>query len=212
MSTPEQNRADWLAAHPEATTVPPEQAQEQVAAHLGGAAPDPGISGDTLGAQMTAAGAHAGLPHEAVMDQLMAQIQALSQQVGTLQERDRAREQATIAALGEPILQRYANALDAYFKAYEAGHPGLGAEHFRPVRQSTAELVKATSAAIADGGNDMGRVQYHAARVDRFLTRTHKRTAPAHLAHLDMSAAEQALEYLVDEAERLTGAQYALAQ
>jgi len=61
---PETNRAEWLAAHPEAQPATPGEAAAQVASSLGAAAPDPGVSGDDLGAQMAAAGAQPGLPHE----------------------------------------------------------------------------------------------------------------------------------------------------
>lgn len=202
---PAQNKAEWLAAHPGAGEVGADQAAAEVAAHLGAAAPDPGVSGSDLGAQMAAAGAQAGLPHEDVMDQLMAEIRRLSDQVGFLQERDRQREAAQIAALGEPILQRYANGIAAKLEAHQAANPGLGPDHFRNVRGAADSLVKAASQAISGGANDMGQVAYHAGQVDRWLSKTHKRTAPAHLAHLDLGAIEQDLEYLLDEVDRLTG-------
>jgi hypothetical protein len=207
---PEQNRAEWLAAHPEAQQATQGEAAAQVASSLGAAAPDPGVSGDDLAAQMAAAGAQPGLPHEDVMNALMDQIRALSDQVGTLQRRDQQREAAALAALGEPILQRYAKGIRDKLAAHEAANPGLGPDHFANVRQTADELVKATVAAVAEGANDLGRVRYHVDRVDRFLTKGHKRLAPSHLAHIDMSAVGQDLEYLVEEADRLTGGAVAI--
>lgn len=207
--TPEQNRAAWLAAHPGAHQVSQAQAAGQVAAQIGAAAPDPGVSGDDLGAQMHAAGAVAGLPHEDVMNALMAQVQALSEQIGQLQIRDQQREAAAIAALGEPILQRYANAVRDHLVAIAAANPG-GAEHFKPAIDMASKLADVSSETISKGANDLGQVISLASRVDRFLARGHARTAPHMLRHLDLSTVAHHLEYLVEEAERLAPGALAL--
>jgi hypothetical protein len=211
---PERNRREWLAAHPQAGEVSPEEASAQVAAQLGGAAPDPGVSGEALGEQLARAGATAGvtprdgtLPHEdtveAELNRLRAVVEGLGTQLQQVQT-ERQQERATaIAAMGEPILQRYANGIEAHLQAHEAASPALGMEHFKQVRGAAKQLTGATATAISEGANDMGRVRYHAAQIDRFLTRTHRRTAPAHAVHIDMSAVEQMLEYLLDEADRL---------
>lgn len=201
--TPEQNRAAWKAAHPDAAEVSQDEAAAKVADHLGGAAPSPGVSGDSLGAQMAAAGAQAGLPHEDAMDALMEQIKALSDQVGELRHRDQQREQAAILALGEPILQRYANGLRDKLRAHVDANPGSG-EHFRQAVSTATALADAASTAISRGANDMSQVNHHAAWLDRFLERGHKRTAPGHLKHLDLGSVASDLEALIDESYRLS--------
>lgn len=207
---PAANRAAWLAAHPGAQEQAPQEAAAQVAAHLGAGAPAGGVTGDDLGAQMAAAGATAGLPHEAVMDELMKQIQALSEQVSTLQVRDRQREAAQIAALGEPILQRYANGVRDHLAALAAANPA-GADHFRPIVRDAEALSQATADAISQGANDLGGVMNIAARLDRFITRGHARTAPHVIRHLDLSTVAHHLEYLIEEAHRLAPGALAIA-
>lgn len=208
--SPEANRAQWLAAHPEAAPVSAEDAQGEVASQLGAAAPGAGVSGEDLGAQMAAAGAKAGLPHEDVMDALMAEIKRLGEQVGNLQERDRRREQAAIAALGEPILQRYANAVRDHLKALVAAHPG-SAGHFGPTVTAAEKLATASSDAISRGANDLGQVMALAGQVDRFLTKGHHRLAPATLRQVDLSTVAHHLELMVEEASRLAPGVLALA-
>jgi hypothetical protein len=201
---PQANRDEWLAAHEGAEEVTAGEAQRRVAAQLGGAAPDPGVSSDDLGAQMHAQGAFAGLPYEQQMNALMDQVRAQQEQIQTLILRDHQREQAQIAALGEPVLQRYANAVRDYLKAHAAANPGLGPEHYAQPIADAEDLSRASADAISRGANDMGRVLSAASRLDRFFTKGHKRTAPAHLSAIDHGAAEQALEYVVREASRLS--------
>jgi hypothetical protein len=207
---PQANRDQWLADHPQAQEVTTDEASGQVAAQLGAQAPGSGVSDQDLGQQMAASGAQAGLPYEDTMNALMDQVKAMGAQIVTLQERDRQREQAQIAMLGEPILQRYANAIRDHLKAHQDANPGLGPAHFGAVIQNADRLSQATSDAISRGANDLGQVRYLAGRIDHFLTKGHKRTAPAPLAHGDMSAVGQALEYLMDEVDRLSGAQAAI--
>ena len=210
---PEANRAAWLAAHPEAQQATPAQAAEQVAAQLGGAAPDPGVTGDQLGQQMAAQGAQAGLPHERVMDEEMARLKAIVESMGADLARIRVERQqeraAAIAALGEPILQRYANAVRDHLKATVAANPA-GAEHFAGVVGASEKLSDAASDAISRGANDLGQVLTLASSIDRFLSRGHARTAPHLLRQVDLSTVQHHLDYLVEEAGRLSG-QLALA-
>lgn len=206
--TPEQNRAAWLAQHPEAQQATPDQAGAQVAAQLGAAAPDPGVSGDDLGAQMDAAGAHAGLPHEDAMNAEMARLRQMVENMGTELARitvERQQERAAaIAALGEPILQRYANAVTDHLKATVAANPGSG-EHFAPIVGTAEKLSAAAADAISRGANDLGTVLSLAGQLDRFFTRGHARTAPHQLRQVDLSTVAHHLDYLLDEAARLTG-------
>jgi hypothetical protein len=202
MPDPEANRAAWFAAHPEAQPAAPAEAAAQVARQLGAADPGPGVPDAELAGQMAAAGVEAGLPYEDAMNALMDEVRRLSQQVETLQARDRQRESAAIAALGEPILQRYANGVRDKLAALAAANPG-GADHFtQPVRAADS-LVKAAADAISRGANDLGPVAAIAGQLDRFLTRGHPRTAPGHIRHLDMSAVEYDLEQVIAEMDRL---------
>lgn len=207
---PATNRAQWLAAHPQAVQASAEQAAGEVASHLGAAAPGAGVTGEQLGQQMADAGAAAGLPHETVMDQLMAQVKAMGEQIHMLQARDQQREAAAIAALGEPILQRYANAVRDHLAATVAANPG-SAEHFKTVLADAEKLSVASADAISRGANDLGQVASLASRIDRFLTRGHARTAPHTLRQVDLSTVAHHLEYLVEEAARLAPGMLALA-
>lgn len=179
-----------------------EQANEEVAQQLGAAAPGPGVSGEQLGAQMHAAGAAAGLPYEDQMNAAMEQIKALSQQVDALRQRDQAREQAQILALGEPILQRYANGVRDKLAAHQAANPGTDAHFAQPIKDAAA-LADAAAHAIARGANDLGTVRSYAARLDHFFARGHARTAAGPVAHADLSAAAADLEHVISEANRL---------
>ena len=210
---PEANRAAWLAAHPEAQQASQAQAAAQVAANLGGSAPDPGVSGDQLGQQMAAAGAQAGLPHEQVMDDEMAKLRAAVEAMGADLARIRVERQqeraAAIAALGEPILQRYANAVRDHLKATLAANPA-GAEHFAGVIGASEKLSDVAADTISKGANDLGQVLTIASQIDRFISRGHVRTAPHMLRQVDLSTVQHHLDYLVEEAGRLSG-QLALA-
>lgn len=209
---PDQNRREWLASHPGAEEVTPEAAQGQVASHIGAGTPDAGVSDAQLGAQMAAQGAAPGqLPHEDAMNALMEQIRQLSDQVLTLQRRDHQREQAQIAALGEPILQRYANGLRDKLKAHMAANPGLGQDHFGPVIAAAEKLSQAAADAISRGANDLGQVHHAVNTVNRWLSKTHPRTAPAHLRHLDLGSVLYDLEKVAEEAARLAPGVLALA-
>lgn len=210
---PAQNRAAWLAAHPEAQQASAEQAQEQVATQLGAAAPDAGVSGDQLGQQMAAAGAQAGLPHEAVMDEEMARLKALVDNMGTqlaqLQFERQQERAAAIAALGEPILQRYANAVRDHLYALRDANPG-SADHFKGVIADAEKLSTASADAISRGANDLGQVANLANRVDRFISVGHARTAPHLLRQVDLSTVAHHLEYLIEEGYRLAPGNLAL--
>lgn len=196
---PAANRAQW---NPEGDTVDATSAAGQVADQLGAAAPAAGVSDSALGAQMAAAGATAGLPHETQMDALMEQVRKMSAEIAYLQQQDAQREQTAVAALGEPILQRYAKGLHAKLQAVAAANPGSD-DHFAQAIDDAANLVTASKQAISRGGNDLGQVHSLVSRLEHFLTHGHRRTAPGQVRHADLSAAEQDLEYAGQEANKL---------
>jgi polyhydroxyalkanoate synthesis regulator phasin len=199
---PAANREQWQRDHPDAGTVTQGQAQQQVADQLGGAAPAPGVSDQQLGQQMADAGATAGLPHESAMDAMMEEIRRLSERVTQLQENDRQRTIAVNAQLGPPELIARAEAVRDKINALVAANPG-SSDHFRQLARDAEALARTSSDAIDRGANDLGQVNAFAARVDRFLNIGHKRTAPGHLAHVDLSAIAYDLELLIEEAQRL---------
>lgn len=208
---PDANRREWLARHPEAAGVTADEAAAGVAEHLGAGAPGAGVADTSLGEQMAQHGAAAGLPHEDTMNALMKQVQDLSEQMAWMQEQRARERQAAIAAMGEPILERYARGLRDKLKAHADANPGLGPDHLRQVIADADELLKQASLAIARGANDLGAVHSAASRVDRFLSKTHVRTAAAHLRHIDLSSVAYDLEMVVEEAARLVPGALALA-
>lgn len=210
---PQRNREAWLAAHPGAAPVDPGAATQQVAAQLGAGAPGAGVPAETLGEQMAGQGATAGvqpqdgsLPYEDLVDQMLSELRDLRGQVEVMQEQRRQERAAAIAALGEPIVQRYANGVRDKLAAHLAANPGLGPDHFGRVLSAADQLSKAAADAISRGANDMGQVRSLAGVVDRWLTRTHPRTAPSHLGHVDFSSVAYDLELLLEEADRLAPA------
>lgn len=207
---PERNRAAWLAANPGAQPVSAQQAQ---------AATEPGAqegvpSSVPTGEAMAAAGAHAGLPHEKVMDDEMAALRKLVESMGAdlariTAERQQER-QAAISAMGEPILVRYAKAVQGHLHTLVAMHPAA-AEHLAPVVADSDKLVDATSEAISNGANDLGAVGTLAARIERFLTRKHPREVPGLARNMDVSTVLHHLDYLIEEGQRLVPGALALA-
>lgn len=203
---PERNRADWLRANPGAAPVDPGQAQRQVAAHLGAAAPAPGVTDAQLGAQAYAQGAHAGLPAEDDQDTQMAQMRAqfedMVRRVEAM-ERERALErQAHIAALGEPILERYAAGVRDKLHTHRAMHPGMQ-DHLSRVTRTGDQLYDAAHKAIASGANDLSEVAGLASQVERFITKTHPRTGAGNASHIDFSSVLYDLELMLEEAAKL---------
>lgn len=207
---PARNRAAWLADNPGAQPVSAQQAQ---------AATDPGTqegvpSSVPTGEAMAAAGAHAGLPHEQVMDDEMAKLRKLVESMGSdlarIQAERQQERQAAISALGEPILLRYAKAVQGGLHTAVAMHPAA-AEHLAPAVANADKLVDAASDAISSGANDLGAVATLAQRLDRFITRTHPREVPGLASNLDLSTIAHHLEYLIEEGARLVPGALALA-
>ena len=207
---PAANRAQWLAEHPGAQEVSAAQAQAQTDPGTGEGVP----SAVPTGEAMAAAGAHAGLPHEATMDAEMAKLKALVESMGAdlarIQAERAGERQAAILALGEPLLIRYAKAVQAHLHTAVVMHPAA-AEHLAPVLADADRLVDVTAAAISDGANDLGAVATLAARIERFLTRTHPREVPGLASNLDLSTVGHHLDYLVEEGQRLAPGPLAVA-
>lgn len=206
---PAQNKAEWFQANPGAQPVSAQQAQ---------AATDPGAqegvpSAVPDGAKMVADGAHAGLPHEATMDAEMAALRKLVESMGADLARITAERQgernAAIAAMGEPILLRYAKAVQGGLHTAVAMHPAA-AEHLAPAVATADKLVDAASDAISSGANDLGAVATLAQRIDRFITRTHPREVPGLARNMDLSTVAHHLEYLIEEGQRLVPGALAL--
>jgi hypothetical protein len=206
---PEANRAAWLAANPGAAPVSP---------HEAAAATDPGTresvpSAVPTGEAMAAAGAHAGLPHEATMDAEMAALRKMVESMGADLARitaERSQErQAAISALGEPILLRYAKAVQGGLHTAAVMHPAA-AEHLAHVIADSDKLVDAASDAISTGANDLGAVATLASRIDRFITRKHPREVPGLARNMDLSTVAHHLEYLIEEGARLVPGALAL--
>ena len=199
---PAANRAQWLAEHPGAQEVSAAEAQGQTDPGTGEGVPSSVPSGEA----MAAAGAHAGLPHEATMDAEMAALKKLVESMGAdlarIQAERQGERQAAILALGEPILIRYAKAVQAGLHTAVAMHPAA-AEHLASAVADADKLVDATGAAISDGANELGAVGTLAARLDRFLTRTHPREVPVLARNLDLSTVAHHLDYLIEEGQRL---------
>ncbi len=201
-SDPERNRQEWFAANPGAAPVSAERAAAATDPGTGEAVP----SAVPTGEAMAAAGAHAGLPHEATMDAEMAALRKLVESMGSdlarIQAERQGERQAAISALGEPILLRYAKAVQGGLHTAVAMHPAA-AEHLAPALGDADKLVDAASDAISTGANDLGAVATLASRIDRFLTRKHPREVPGLARNMDLSTVAHHLEYLIEEGQRL---------
>ena len=203
--TPEQNRAAWLAANPGARPVDPAVAEEQVAANLGAGVPNPGVSGQQLGEQMAAQGAHAGLPAEDDHDAEMAAMRAIAEdqakRLAFLEKAFTQQRQAYIAALGEPIVERYAKGVRDKLRTHLVMHPAL-AEHLEPRVRLADNLYEAARKAVSGGGNDFREVAAIAQEIDRYVTKTHGRVTGGSGSHVDFSALLYDLELMLEEAAK----------
>jgi hypothetical protein len=201
---PEANRAQWQADHPGAAPVTAQQAQDATDPGTLEGVPSTLPTGEDMVAAQQAAGVAGPLPYEEQMNAAMEQIRLLAGEVERLQQRDIQRTVALQAQLGPPPLEGYSQYIVDALKAHQAANPALGSAHYGQAVDNAEQLVKAAHAAIGGGGNDLGRVRYYAGQLDRFLSRTHPRAKGAY-SNPDHSAVEQALEYVIDEADRLTG-------
>jgi hypothetical protein len=173
-----------------------------------------GRSGDAGAQQATMATAERGplLPAEQQMDQMMAQVKAMSDQLaaqaGQIEVMQRAEAQR-VAESGGPLVLRYAQSVKDHLLAHAIAHPDLGAVtkdgdgyrvagHFAGVIADADRLV-ATVKDLVDGKSSTGPVHDAADAVDRFIERGHRRLTGK---HVDFGAAGQALEYVRDEASK----------
>lgn len=214
--SPEANRAQW-AAHLGGETISQARAAGDVARQLGGGAPAPGVSDADLGAQAAAAGAQAGvtpndgtLPHELQVEQEFARLRAQNEdmmaRLAAMERERRLERQAHIAALGEPILERYAAGVRDKMRTHAVMHPALGHAHFGRALEASSALYEEAHRAIQSGGNDLAGVVQRAKEVERFVTRTHPRTVPGNAHHVDFSSVLYDLELMLEEAARLAPA------
>lgn len=206
--SPEANRAQWLADHPDASPVDAGTAAAETARQLGGAAPSPGVSGEALGRQMLDQGARAGLPaeddHDAQMRAMAAQFEDMQQRIAAMERQRSLEHQAAIAALGEPILERYAKGIRDKMHVHQAMHPALGEEHFGRIKRTADKLYDAAQRTIRAGANDTHEVIGLANEIDRWVTKTHPRLA-SNAHHVDFSALLADLEMMLEEAAKLGG-------
>lgn len=207
---PERNKAEWFAANPGAQPVSAQQAHAATEPGAGEGVP----SSVPTGEAMAAAGAQAGLPHEDVMNAEMERLRKIVESMGAdlarIQSERQGERNAAIAAMGEPLLVRYAKAVQGGLHTAVAMHPA-GAEHLAPVVADADKLVETATDAISSGANDLGAVATLAARIDRFLTRTHPRQVPGLAANMDLSTVAHHLEHLIEEGQRLVPGALALA-
>jgi hypothetical protein len=171
----------------------------QAAQHVADAISPAADQAATLG-QMTERGPE--LPAEADMERLMAalrlqseQIEVLQQQVGVMQKQTEERE----AVLGGPPVIRYAQGAADKIAATAVAHPDLGKDHFAAPAAAAADLLGAATALSRSGGS-AAAVESAAARLDRWLSKTHWRTGRK---YIDFSAIADDVEQAVEEAAKL---------
>jgi hypothetical protein len=206
---------------------------EQAAAATAPAAADPGLGvgvDQISAAQQAAPAAGQPLPYEAQMNALMEQLKAQSEQlavalgrVGDLEKHVQAVTAQASAAQGLPYVVRYAQGARDKLLAHAIANADLGgvrlvpsldqatgetvlrhqaAGHFESVLHDADQLAAAAVAA-AKGDAPAQAVTDAAARVIRFIERTHRRLTPK---YIDYSAALDDLDATVEEALKLTPA------
>lgn len=182
-----------------------DKAAELPAADLSGltaATPNPAAAAAGVAAQITERGP--ALPVESEYDALMAmlkqqaeQIEALSGQVGNLK---RAAEDKANETGGPPVV-RYAQAVADRLAATAVAHPDLGADHFAHPLAAADQLVSEAKKLHAGEVIDPAGVHNAAARLERWILRTHPRTSAKHVETLSTVADD--LEQVRDEADQL---------
>lgn len=146
------------------------------------------------------------LPHEAVMDQMMAEFKAMSERVAAMEaELGRARSDyaAAAARLGPPAVAVYGRAIHDKLLSLRAAHPDAPAGHFDDIISRAAPLAEASRAVIDGSGHvdDVtGQLGDVVDAVDRFVTRTHRRKWGK---PIDFSALQGDLEDAQDSAEQV---------
>lgn len=166
----------------------------------GATQPSPASEQAATAEQMTERGPM--LPAENAMDQVMAQLKAMSDQLASTQSQlstlQRQQEEAQ-AASGGPLVVRYAQAVADKAAALDQSRPDHADGHFSPLHEAAAALVEAAKAAAKDGSN-ASDVADASAAIERFITRTHPRAGGA---QLDFSALRDDAQQAADEAAKL---------
>ncbi len=180
---------------------PPQYTQAQAAQAVETVQHDYGSSaGESLG-KMDLSRAAPQLPAESVMDQLMAQFKALSEQVASMQgqldstQRDAA---AARAFAGPPALNVNADNVAALLEGHRNANPDVPAGHFDKALADARDLAKAAHG-LSDGEGSADDVHGLADRLERFLTRVHRRRSGK---VLDFSSLLDALETVREEADK----------
>lgn len=165
-------------------------------------APSPAADQAATAAAMIAAERGPVLPAETQMDALMAalraqsaQIDALTKQVGVMQQQAEERS----AAEGGPLVIRYAKAANDKLAATTAAHPDLGPGHFAAAL-GHAEALLSAATDLSKTGSGLPAVQAAAGNLEKWLTKTHWRTGQK---HIDFSALLDDIETAVEEAVKL---------
>lgn len=145
------------------------------------------------------------LPAEDQMDAVMAEFKAMTERLRKLESDAAATRQqyaAAVAALGPPEVAVYGKAIADKLVSFRNANPDLGT-HFDAVIEKARPVATAAQAVLDGTGHveDVTRdLQAVVEAVDRFITRTHPRTAAK---PLDFSALASDLEYVMAAAEKL---------
>jgi hypothetical protein len=175
---------------------------EAAAVELTEQTPNPAAAAAGVNAQLTERGP--ALPAESEYDALMdmlrkqaEQIQALSGQVGNLKK---AADEKAAETGGPPVL-RYAQAVADRLAATAVAHPDLGADHFAHPLAAAEQLIAQARQLHTGEVSDPAGVHNAAARLERWITRTHPRTSAKHVETLSTVADD--LEQVRDEADKV---------
>lgn len=146
------------------------------------------------------------LPHEAAMDQMMAEFKAMSERVAAMEtELGRARTDyaAAAARLGPPAVALYGQAIHDKLVSFRNAHPDAPPGHFDAVIKAAAPLAEASAQVIGGQGHAsdvVGQVPDVVDAVDRFINKTHRRKWGK---PIDFSALESDLEDAQDAADEV---------
>jgi hypothetical protein len=200
--------AEGFASRAEATAF----AGDQIAA---GQAPKSGPTDSELGAHMAAEGAAAGgLPHEATMDDLMAEFRAMAARMEGLEKELAVTKAAQVAGRAPDDLVLYAINASAWLHIHHLMNGDLPLGHFDKVRAAGEALAAAAIATTGHDGEgketgepaDLGQltaVRQSVAAIERFIGRTHPRLGRK---HVDFSVVEYDLEMILEAADKLAPA------
>jgi hypothetical protein len=176
-----------------AAPVTQEQAQqaagEQLAQQAAQAAAQPLDAGPTL-EQIQQAQREAVLPYERQLQQALASIAALQDQIKDVQAGVSAAQQAA----GPPAVEQYANGVAALVKAHADANPDLDPAVFAGALKAAGELKAAATEAVSS--RDVSQVRELAAEVETWASKFRGK-------HLDFSSLRADLELLAEAAIKL---------